>query len=279
MGESHDGCPGVTAGEPDRRHAAALTVEVIGRPGDGLRVLARALRVCFGVCAAVPGDDPAVRARAELTVQVLGAQVRAADRELAAVQRRPVIVVAGKADLRRDAARAAELAARAAADLGRPVHPVSGLLAAAVIDAELLAVLRRWRAAGVAVPPQAVVFTETDDPAERRLRRAVLDRLGARGLRLALGGCAPDLRTPNPGTPACDTPACDVPACEVRDPDLAAAARLTGVLRSASGIAALIAPIRAQAPVVAAARERRRRREAAVGAVRRGYPAGRDAVR
>ncbi len=241
-----------------RRRGTPLTVEVIGRPGDGLTVLGHALRRCFGVRALGPHDDPAERARADLTVQVLGAAVRRGDRECAAAQRRPVIAVAGKADLRRDAARAAELAAIAAAELGRPVYPVSGLLAAAVVDDELLRVLRRWRELGVVVGPQAVAFTEVDDPAERRLRTAVLARLGARGLRLA---STADLAE-------AEAQECGVQVCGAGDSGV----RLTATLRAASGIGGLIEPIRAQASAVAAAREHRHRREAAVRAARRPDP-------
>lgn len=229
---------------PDRLGAA-----VTGHFGVGRDTTAAALTGWFGISATA--SDAAQCA--DLVVHVLGAGVRECDRRFLARWGDAVVVVAGKADLRGVdpggwQRAAAALAARAADDLERPVYPVSGLLARAEVTAELLADLDRWLSAGVGVPPVALAFAEVDDDAERRRRAAALVSLGAAGLRAALA-----LRA---GQPGCD------------------AAALTGALRAASGFRALIEPIRACGPAIAAARLRRHRRELTVQAA--GCPAQRD---
>lgn len=240
-----------------RRRGAPLTVVVTGHAGGGRDTIAAALTARFGLTASRQGGpDPVESApEADLAVHVLGAAPRACDIDFLTVARRPVIVVAGRADQRRDAARAAELAAAAARVLDRPVFPVSGLLAAATIDDARLAWVRRWAAAGVTVPPLAVDFVaglDAADPAaadlhaadpERAARSAALAVLGATGLRLALAWAA-------------------------AEPD-GTADRLAARLHAESGFAALVAPIRACAHRVAADRQRRYRREQSLAVARR----------
>ncbi|MEZ5213316.1 hypothetical protein MYK68_19725 [Gordonia sp. PP30] len=239
-----------TADELERRRRAPLTAVVTGHPGGGRDTVALGLRTEFGVWAAA-GDDPG----ADLVVHVLGAVARDCDRELLAGERRPCVVVAGKADLRRDPQRARELAEAAAVALGRPVYPVSGLLAAARIDDGLAAALCRWAGAGERVPVPAVAFPDAArDAADRALRDRALRELGPAGLACALAAAA---RSPRLG------------------PDAMTGQAMTAAVRARSGFAALVGPIRACAPGIAAARERRHRAESTVLAAR---GPGRDAV-
>ena len=218
----------------DRRWRAPLTTAVTGHPGTGRDTVAAALTARFGVRALDTHAPPADRADADLAVHVLGAGVRDCDREFLAAQRRPVIVLSGKADLRGGPGRAGRLAAGAAADLQRPVYPVSGLLAAATVDDALHADLRRWADARIEVPVLAATFADHSEPQERRRRSLALAALGASGLRAAL-------------------------ELLVEGPDLSAVA-LTARLRGLSGLAALVEPIRECGTAVAADRRRRRRR-------------------
>lgn len=239
-----------TADELERRRRAPLTAVVTGHPGGGRDTVALGLRTEFGVRATADGDPGA-----DLVVHVLGAVARDCDRDLLAGERRPCVVVAGKADLRRDAQRARELAEAAAAVLGRPVYPVSGLLAAARIDDGLAAALCRWAGAGERVPVLAVAFPDAArDAADRALRDRALRELGPAGLAYALAAAA---RSPRLG------------------PDAMTGQALTAAVRARSGFAALVGPIRACAPGIAAARERRHRVESTVLAAR---GPGRDAV-
>ncbi len=218
-----------------------LHVAVTGHAGSGRETLAAALTDWFGVSAA-RAEHPS---GADLAVHVLGAGVRGCDHRFLSRLRVPVVIVAGKADLRGDDRRrwgtaAADLAACAAEELSVPVHPVSGLLARAAVTTELLTDLDRWRRAGVVVPPIASAFAEVAEVSERRRRAAALVTLGAAGLAGAL-------------------------ALRVAHPDLDAGA-LTRALRSGSGMRALAEPIVSYGPVIADQRVRRRRRELAVRA-------------
>lgn len=222
----------------ENRRRAPLAAVVTGHRGGGRKTVAQGLRENFGIHAGID-DDP----RADLVVHVLGAAPRPCDHDFLAHQHRPLVVVAGKADLRRDPARAQELAAAAARELGRPVFPVSGLLAVVGFDAALAAAVHRWAAAGLAVPPLAVRFVEqAGDDEERALRAAALGRCGAAGLRWVLARCA-------------------------AESGLTATA-LTIALRERSGFAALVTPIRDCAAAIAAARARRLRRDLALIAAR-----------
>ncbi|GAC59025.1 hypothetical protein GOHSU_70_00020 [Gordonia hirsuta DSM 44140 = NBRC 16056] len=215
-----------------------LTLAVSGHPGTGRDTMAAALTTCFGVRCLGPQTSWEDRSGADLLVHVLGAQVRACDREFLAQVHTPVLVVAGKADLRGTAAAAptvaAALATHAVQTLQRPVYPVSALLAGARIDPRLWADLRRWSAAQVTVPPLAVAFTEHPEDDERRRRTLAFAALGPTGLAAGLTHAAGGSDT-GPQT-------------------------LTALLRARSGFRALIAPIRAHGPTIAANRQRRYRR-------------------
>ncbi|GAA4641037.1 hypothetical protein [Gordonia humi] len=138
------------------RRSGPLTVAVAGRPGAGSSTMAAALRTCFRLCCMTIGDtDPPPTA--DLLIRVIGAQVREQDRRALADVAVPTIVVAAKADVRSDPR---ALADAAADDLGRSVHPVSGLLASAAVGpADLVGLraadppaplLRRYGLTGVA---------------------------------------------------------------------------------------------------------------------------------
>lgn len=226
----------------DRRWRAPLTIAVTGHHGTGRDTVAAALTARFGVRALDTQAPPEDRADADLAVHVLGAGVRDCDREFLAAQRRPVIVLSGKADLRGGPERAARLAAGAAADLQCPVYSVSGLLAAATVDDALHAALRGWAGAGIEVPVLAAAFVDGVEPDERRRRSLALATVGAAGLRAALR-----LHAAHPELPA---------------------AALTARLRALSGLAALVEPIRACGTAVAADRRTRRRRGLTVLAAR-----------
>lgn len=233
--------------EVERRRRAPLRIVVTGHPGSGRATMAAALQKCFGVDAA-PGDGsaPPGAPPADLAVHVLGAGVRACDREFLSALAVPAVVVCGKADLRGggEAVRKAEGAA--ARELGRPVVGVSGLLAAAPherqMSTELWTALGVWAEAGVGVPVLAAAFAEDGDPAEHRLRTVALREFGAVGLRVALRYRA---------------------ACRDSDPD-----GLTRRLVSLSRVPLLAGPIRACGPAIAAERERRRRRDISLQAAR-----------
>ncbi|MFZ2510585.1 MAG: hypothetical protein WAW85_05775 [Gordonia sp. (in: high G+C Gram-positive bacteria)] len=218
-----------------------LRSAVTGHRGTGRDTVAAALTDWFGIAAARSDHS----SDADLVVHVLGAGVRDCDRRFLTHLAVPVVVVAGKADLRgpdqahwRQAS--AELAARASGELALPVHPVSGLLARATISEELLADLDRWLRADIAVPPIAAAFADVAEKAERRRRATALVSLGTAGLRCAL-------------------------AVRAEHPSLAAGA-LTRALRASSGFGALVEPIRAHGPAIAEVRAGRRRRNLAVRA-------------
>ncbi|MCF8605287.1 hypothetical protein L5I01_18205 [Gordonia sp. HY442] len=120
-----------------RRRMAPLAVAVSGHPGVGTQTVAAALRSRFRLCCTVIGDaDPP--GGADLLVRVIGAGARRCDVRACRVQA-PLIVVAGKADVRDDARAAA---AEAAGVLGRPVVPVSALWASATVGPSALDALR-----------------------------------------------------------------------------------------------------------------------------------------
>ena len=221
----------------DHDGTMAFSIAVTGHDGTGRDTVAAALSGHFDIPAYGPAAPPARRAAADLLVHVLGAVVRPCDRDFLHGQVRPVLVVAGKADLR--GPRAAPAAGVAAEDLRRPVHPVSALLATVTVDDALLADLRRWARGGIVLPSPPAAFVETPDPEERCRRAAALDALGAAGLRTALAHCA------------------TVP--DGRDP-AAERAALTDRLRADSGFAALAGPLRAVTPALDAHRAQRRRR-------------------
>ncbi|EGD54823.1 hypothetical protein [Gordonia neofelifaecis] len=211
-----------------------LVIDVTGCPGAGSSTLAAALAARFGVVARVPGREPDGDPP-DLLIRTIGAQVREADRTAIGSVDIPVVVVAGKADTRPDAARLADVAGR---ELGRPVVTVSGLLAAAHLDEDDLGVLRAWSAAGVAVPTSAAEFAALGDEgrptsaAEQQIRARFIAGIGRAGLVAALRVVG-------------------------ETPDLSAAA-VTAALRSMSGVDALVAPIAASAEQIARGRRARR---------------------
>lgn len=200
-----------------------MVLGVSGLAGAGCTTMAAALCERFGVETTI-GD---ASAPPDLLIRVIGAQLRSRDRAMIDAAATPVLVVAGKADTRTDARR---LAAEAAAELGRPVYPVSGLLAAVRLDADDVELLRRWERTGVRVPRAAAEFAG-DDPTERD-RARMMGRLGRCGLLAAFADLA-------------ERPA-------------ATAADLTGMLRARSGIDALADPIAGAAGQIAEGRRVRR---------------------
>ncbi|MGB6243866.1 hypothetical protein, partial [Gordonia sp. (in: high G+C Gram-positive bacteria)] len=223
---------------------ADVVIAVSGLPGAGSTTMRASLAARFGVqttgleveaagsgiekVARRPGDAPVPP---DLELRVIGAQLRAADRAAIVASDVPVVVVAGKADTRPAAAEQARAAAR---ELGRPVVAVSGLLAGATIGRADLDALRRWHRDGISVPVAAAAFAEEAgaDRNEQRLRAQLLARLGRSGLTAAVATVGRH--------PAVDE------------------AGLAAHLHAMSGIDALIAPIVAAAPVIAARRRVRR---------------------
>ena len=190
--------------------------------------MAAALGARFGVEVTVDdgsgGDRPA---DADLLIHVIGAQIRSRDRARIDAATGPLVVVAGKADTRSDPQR---LAQAAAADLGRPVFAVSGLLAGARMDDADLIPLRRWQRAGVRIPAAAAEFA-AGDPADRD-RARMMARFGRAGMIAVFTALA-------------------------AQPDLTAAG-LTEILRASSGVDALARPIAGSAGVIAERRRARR---------------------
>ncbi|MFT4126935.1 MAG: hypothetical protein QM662_12000, partial [Gordonia sp. (in: high G+C Gram-positive bacteria)] len=220
--------------------ACRPTVAVCGRGGTGRDTMARALRDRLGVDALGPGEDTDTLAAADLLLYLLVGTVRAADVELLAhLPADRTVVVLGKADTCDDPDAAA---AAAATVLGRPVLPVSALLACAEVTAAEWDFLRELAAAGEQMPSLSGRFLTG---AERTLRRRLLRRLDRLGIEIAL----------------------DVAADRAAGVD-----DLTAILQAESGIAGLGARITAMLPRVAAARARDRRAEleyrAAAGADR-----------
>ncbi len=121
------------------RRNAPLSVAVGGHGRTGKNTLAAAVRSRFRLSTSVI-DEGSPPGEADLTIRVIGAEVRRCDLDAVASCRGPLIVVAGKADLRDDPAALAE---RAAARLGVPVHPVSGLLASATVGPSDVVALTR----------------------------------------------------------------------------------------------------------------------------------------
>ncbi|MCF8588783.1 hypothetical protein [Gordonia liuliyuniae] len=153
--------------EAQRRRLAPLAVAVGGHRGVGSSTVAAALRARFRLSCTVIGDadsfDVDPPGEADLLVRVIGAAPRRCDVRACATAA-PLIVVAGKADVRDDA-RAAAFAAEGA--LGRQVLPVSALLASATVGpADLDSLLSR-------------------EPADDLLRRYGLYGVGLARARLA----------------------------------------------------------------------------------------------
>ncbi len=201
-------------------------LQVSGLRGAGCTTLTAALTARFGVVAIDGGGregDPVP----DLHIRVIGAQARARDRVAIDGASIPVIVVAGKSDAR---TRMLSLADTAARDLGRPVLPVSGLLAAAHLTPDDVVLLRGWEQSGVTVPTAAAAFSDGDCSQRERARMMAL--LGRAGLTAVFGHLA------------------TMPTATADD--------LTTMLRTLSGIDALIAPITGAADRIAQGRRVRR---------------------
>ncbi|MGV9709372.1 hypothetical protein ACWDTI_01720 [Gordonia sp. NPDC003424] len=223
-----------------RRYARPLHVQVCGRPGTGRDTLARALREHLAVTAIGPGEAAEGRADADLWVYLLTGPPRADDhRALVDLPNDRTIAVLGKADIHDDPGVAAEIAAGCAARLGRPVYPVSPLLACADLRDDEFDFLRRLVAAGEEMPSMAGHFLTgslAGRPApsgaepflgdERALRAALLRRVDRSGVEHALALIAD-------GHPA----GADV-------------AGVNRALRARGGLDALVAPVRDRIEVV-----------------------------
>lgn len=198
-----------------------LVIEVTGLPGAGCATLAHALTVRFGVIARTTssGSRSGDSSPPDLMIRVIGAQARAADRRAIAASEIPVLVVAGKADTRE------HKQPRRDYGLEQAVFPVSGLLAGVVVDHGEMELLSAWHRDGLSLPVAAAAFTEQPQGAR------MLSKYGRSGLVQAI-----ELA----GDPGWD------------------AERLTAELRAASGIDALVEPIRAAAPQIAAGRRAHR---------------------
>lgn len=195
--------PGLAGTDPDAGQRLGLIQEafaapprlaVTGRPGSGSRTLARALGARPGIGAvAMTARDPRLR-DADTVVYVLGGVVRADDSETLAELAGggvPVVVVLGKADAWTLPGEPAQRAQTAADRLGRPVLPVSGLLAAADFTGDDAALVRA--VAGSAAP--AGDAGPAGDAAPAGYPAELLDRVGLAGWRLVLaqvrGGADP----------------------------------------------------------------------------------------
>ncbi|MFT4085594.1 MAG: hypothetical protein QM658_00315 [Gordonia sp. (in: high G+C Gram-positive bacteria)] len=209
--------------------STALSVVVSGYAGTGRGTVAAALTERFGLRAERAAPDVP---EPDLRVRVLGATVRAVDLDAVSSPGPPWLIVSGKADLRDDPRHARLLADSAAAELGRPVHPVSALLARATVTADDWSAVCRW-ASCTTMPILSSAFLDVDDDAERTRRRGALQKWGPAGLRLVLDA-----------------------AQAGDDPRLGELA--TSLLRESSGFGALVEPIRALGPQVAVQRERAR---------------------
>lgn len=198
-----------------------LVIEVTGLPGAGCATLAHALTVRFGVIARTtsPGGCTGDSSRSDLMIRVIGAQARAADRRAIGASEVPVLVVASKADTRPC------VQARHSYGLEQAVFPVAGLLAGVVVEPGEMELLTAWHRDGLSVPVAAAAFAEQPQGAR------MLSKYGRTGLVQAIALAA--------------------------DPHLNAE-RLTAKLREASGIDALVEPIRAVAPQIAAGRRAHR---------------------
>lgn len=224
---------GAPASGPQR--VPPLVLGVSGLPGAGSTTLARALTERFGVATVVEGMDVidgvdhGERRECpppDLLIRVIGAQARAADRAAIAAAVTPVVVVAGKADTRLQAAGLARDAARM---LAQPVYPVSGMLAGVHLDDGDVELLRRWQRSGIRVPTVAADFAGVE---VQRDRARMMARLGRTGLVAALDRLA------------------ERPETTQRE--------LTADLRARSGMDALVAPIAAAGGRISDARRVRR---------------------
>ncbi|OBG32916.1 hypothetical protein [Mycobacterium sp. E3198] len=181
--------PSVTA--VAERCAAPLRVAVRGRPGVGLRTVARALALA-GLAVTTGGCDVVVHVVAEV--------VKPEDAEAVAAAGRPVTAVLNKADLAGslsgrtgDAPLAAARArcAEFAALIGAPMEPMSALLAVAADDLEaaLWAALRALAAdpgGAACLDGSFAGFLAADIPVPPDVRQRLLDTLDLFGTALGI---------------------------------------------------------------------------------------------
>ncbi|MDL9935156.1 hypothetical protein QSJ18_00195 [Gordonia sp. ABSL1-1] len=214
--------------EAGRRYRGPLRIEVGGRPGVGRDTMARAVRERLSPMHAFIAD-PARPEDTDIWLYVLPGPPRAADRDaIAALPADRRIVVLGRADTHGEWAVAQEVAAEAAHRLGLPVLPVSALLACAEVTADEMATLGCWARSGLVMPSMVGQFLAVPtESAEYRTRVAMLRHLDQYGIDLALTLLAD---------------------ADPDDPVPLDAPTLTRVLRRASGIGALAAPITACEP-------------------------------
>lgn len=182
-----------------RRHRRSVSIQVIGRPGTGRDTMARAVRARLGVAAMGPGEDAEASADADLWIYLLAGLPRPADFRTLAQDNAPglprtspppdrTLVVLGKADTHGDFEVAAEVAARAAERLGRPVLALSQLLACAEIDADDHAFLHSLHNSDEHLPSMAGHFLAGVQVGsyEYRQRVTLLRRLDHFGIDTAL---------------------------------------------------------------------------------------------
>ena len=188
---------------------------VTGRPGSGRSTLARAIRQVLSVDAGVTAG-----AAPDLWCHTLSGPPRAADRQIiAGLPGDRTVVVLTKADVfaRAGTDSGAQVAARCADDLGRPVIAVSGLWAGAAPTRAQVGLLAALAAAGERVPEMAgrfVVPTGIGGGDEESLRTQLLRVMGASGIGLVLRELGAGRIDADPG-------------------------RVAGLLRAASGIGAV----------------------------------------
>ncbi|MEE3849994.1 hypothetical protein VZC37_06600 [Gordonia sp. LSe1-13] len=178
-----------------RRYTRPLHVRVSGRPGSGRDTCVRALGARLAVSAARDGasDDDA-----DLWVHVLTGPARHADRDvLDTLPTDRTLVLLGKSDTHRDRQVADAVAAECAEGIGRPVHPVSALLACADVTEAELTLLRRMSATGESVPVMSGGFLAVGADDERSTRASLLRGLDRAGIGIALDLLA---REPDAGT-------------------------------------------------------------------------------
>ncbi|MEE4022213.1 hypothetical protein V1Y59_03900 [Gordonia sp. PKS22-38] len=185
-----------------RRYTRPLHVRVSGRPGSGRDTCVRALGARLAVSAARDGasDDDA-----DLWVHVLTGPARQADRDvLDTLPTDRTLVLLGKSDTHRDRQVADAVAAECAEGIGRPVHPVSALLACADVTEAELDLLRRMSATGETVPVMSGGFLAAGGDDERSTRTSLLRGLDRAGIGIALDLLA---REPGGTDPADNDPA------------------------------------------------------------------------
>lgn len=216
--------------EAGRRFARPLRMQVIGRPGTGRDTMARALRSRLAIAATGPSDDADASAVPDLWVYLLTGPARQADLEgLREVPSDRCIVVLGKADTIGGVAAAADRARRCAASVGRPVYPVSALLACAEVTARDIRFLRMLAATDEPMPELTGRFLSdrigSEVPDEAELRAGLLRRLDRYGITRLISLVDPSATGPTPEG-------------------------LSRILHAESGVGALVAPIRERLGVV-----------------------------